>query len=109
MKLDMNLIREILQALKAKDINDVDRGAPKIEGYSEEANSTHYKILKDKGFIQAKNLAGTTAWGIPLGQEGLTLEGGNFLRFLKDNINWSKVKNLEDFLDVLKFWRSWKS
>lgn len=109
MKLDMNLIREILQAFKAKHLNDEDRGILPIEGYSEEANSYHCQMLKDQGFIQVKIMPQTTGWAVLPGRAGLTLEGENFLRFLRDDTNWSKIKDLEDFLEVLKFWRRWKS
>jgi hypothetical protein len=109
MKLNMNLIREILKALKAKDINDVDSAAPRIEGYSEEENSYHYNILKEEGFIIAKKHPSAPVWAVLPGQAPLTLEGENFHRFLRDDTNWSKVKNLEDFLEVLNIYRRWKS
>lgn len=104
MKLKMNLIRELLRALDARDINDRDQAAPKIREYSDETHNDHYMMLYNKGFIRARQVRAGFPWTVPLRQKGLTLEGENFLRFLEDPNNWSILKDVSDFNYVQKIW-----
>jgi len=97
MKLDMVLMREILQALEAKGSLEW-VPAPEIKGYSEEAISYHLELLQEREYIQAKNLKGTTEWAV----KGLTWKGDDFLKSLKGDTVWSKVKDLDNFLEVVK-------
>ena len=92
MKRDMDLARNILQQVEAKDPGfSASWECP--DNHTEEEFYEHVKLLKDAGFLEADiqptNLG--TVIAIP---KRLTWEGHEFLDAIKNDTVWKKVKEI---------------
>jgi len=91
MQRDIDLIREILLAVEKKE-------SPKgwmdlqIEGYSKEQISYHVKLLKEAGYLEAKDLGTRDRDGYDWRPINLTWQGHDFLDAARDNRLWNKAK-----------------
>ncbi|WFU07524.1 DUF2513 domain-containing protein (plasmid) [Rhizobium sp. CB3171] len=100
MKRDMNLIRELLLRLEARDLPSgavwfVDAGDElmQIEGYSRQQIDQHIALIGRSGFVDT----GSSNPNYGIGFKGLTWEGHDFVDSVRDQDIWDKTqKGMKD-------------
>ncbi|MEO0557065.1 MAG: DUF2513 domain-containing protein [Bacteroidota bacterium] len=91
MKRDMDLIRDLLLDLEAREEPRA-ISIPKLEGYSPQQIAYHLGLLKQAGLIEAVAIRDRNGAGwLP---ESITWEGHEFLAAAKDEKHWGKAKRL---------------
>jgi hypothetical protein len=89
MKLEMDLVREILSSLESFD-GYTETGALKVEGYSQEQVEYHVFQLWQEGLLRGLDASsGDRRKVLP---QGLTWEGHKFLAVARDDTVWRKAK-----------------
>ena len=93
MKRDMDLCREILLRVEARE-GSVGPAEVKIEGYTTDQIGYHAKLLADAGLLDGK---GSTGFGQSVHRfkpRRLTWEGHEFLDAARDVSRWKKSKSI---------------
>lgn len=93
MKLDMDLIREILFQTEATEHGKSIK--PDIPGYGEEEIGLHVESMIEHGLIKGltvPNGTGSAHRILAYRIDGMTLEGQNFLNDARNDTNWKKAK-----------------
>ena len=105
MKRDFELIRTLLLKIE-EEMRPGDWYEPIIENVDESMINYHIKMLRDKGYIDAKDLSSKD--GISFVVTGMTMEGHDYLDTVRNNTVWEKTKkkvidkSLDLTFDVVK-------
>lgn len=91
MKLDKDLVREILLAIEASDTPPDSWIDLTIESHSEDEVSYHVMLLHDAGFIVGKDLSEDSAFDWR--PQRLTYRGHEFLDTVRDREVWRLTKS----------------
>ncbi|WP_085810979.1 DUF2513 domain-containing protein [Sphingomonas sp. TZW2008] len=92
MKLDKDLIRDILLAVEASDHDPRGFMELEIEGRTRAELSYHVKILDDAGFLEAEDLSTLGPDGFEWQPQALTYRGHEFLETVRDSAVWQATK-----------------
>lgn len=90
MKLEQDLVRQILLAIEASDHVPIKWINLTFEGRDPPLVSYHVQLLAEAGFIEAQNL--TTHSGYRWEPKRLTFSGHEFLDTIRDNEVWRRTK-----------------
>ena len=90
MKLDKDLVREILLAIEANDKTPDSWINLAIESHTDDEVSYHVMQLHDAGFIVGKNLSSDS--GFDWRPQRLTYHGHEFLDTIRDGEVWRRTK-----------------
>lgn len=90
MKLDKDLVREILLAIEASDAPPVGWINLDLPGRSPEFVSYHVMLLAEAGLIEAQDL--TTMRSFEWQPKRLTYQGHEFLETIRDGEVWRRTK-----------------
>jgi DNA-binding transcriptional ArsR family regulator len=92
MRLDKDLVREILLAVEAND--DDPRGwiVLQVEGYSQSHVSYHVQLLHEAGYLEAQDLTTLDEDGYEWQPKRLTFQGHEFLDTVRDTETWRRTK-----------------
>src|SRR4051794_8971403 len=92
MQRDMNLVRQILLDIEARE--DTAPRPVQIAGVDPAIVMRHVEMLNEAGFLEAKILRSGRDFGIAQAVvSDLTWEGHDFLAALKDEGVWNKIKH----------------
>lgn len=92
MKLNMDLIREILLEIEKQYVSTAIYNL-NIDGYDMETVAYHCKMLYKKGFISDYQAQYADDEIDAFGVGSLTMEGNKYLNDIRDNSMWKKIKN----------------
>lgn len=100
MKMDKDLVREIL--ITIEDSADDPRGwiTLELEGYSANHVSYHVQLLDEAGYIEAQNLSSLGKDGYEWQPKRLTFQGHEFLDTIRDNELWRRTKDTAKDLSI---------
>lgn len=90
MRLDKDLVREILLAIEASDDLPIGWINLDLTGHSSDVVSYHVMLLAEAGLIEAKNL--TTMGSFEWQPARLTCRGHEFLETVRDGEVWRRTK-----------------
>lgn len=91
MQRNWELVRDILTALEQRDTTHGGLAPESIPGYSMDAVSYHFHLLKEAGLIEANGLNSSNAPMHYLGRN-LTWAGHEFLDSIRNDTMWNKIK-----------------
>lgn len=91
MKLDKDLVREILLAIEAHDQPPLGWMTLKLDGHDPELVSYHVMLLHEAGFILGEKLGGLNHFKWE--PKRLTYQGHEFLDTVRDGEVWELTKN----------------
>jgi|WetSurMetagenome_2_1015567.scaffolds.fasta_scaffold428601_2 hypothetical protein len=94
MKLDMDLVREILLEIEAKDLGKNADIEVVVPSYSEEEVNYHVGQLVDAGYIRAHEIPDTESDGVLYEPFAMTWSGHQFIETIRDSSVWGKVKSV---------------
>lgn len=89
MKRDMNLVREILLAVEARQSTGAED--LHIEGYSQEEIGYHVYLMGEEGLLDAMNVIGINSPSPKAMARGLTWQGHDFLEAARNPTMWKKA------------------
>jgi hypothetical protein len=90
MKLDKDLVREILLAVEASDHDPRGWMTLDLPGHNLQELSYHVQLLDEAGFIEAQELSSND--GYEWQPKRLTYEGHEFLNTVRDDEIWRRTK-----------------
>jgi hypothetical protein len=100
MKLDKDLVREILLAIEANDDEPTGWIVLEIEGHSPTHVSYHVQLLDEAGYLEAQDLTTIGPEGYEWQPKRLTFHGHEFLDTVRDTETWKFTKNTAKELSV---------
>jgi hypothetical protein len=98
MRLDKDLVREILLAVEANDDNPIGWITLEIEGHSSVHLSYHVQLLHEAGYLEAQDL--TTNDRYEWQPRRLTFQGHEFLDTVRDSETWRRTKTTAKDLGI---------
>jgi hypothetical protein len=92
MKLDPDLVRDVLLAIEASNENPLGWITLKIEGKSKSELAYHTLLLSEAGFIEAQDLCTIGPDGFDWKPKRLTYQGHEFLNAIREKEIWRQTK-----------------
>jgi hypothetical protein len=100
MRLDKDLVREILLALEADNDEPTGWISLKIEGHSSTHVSYHVQLLHEAGYLEAQDLTTIGPDGYEWQPKRLTFQGHEFLDTVRDSETWRRTKKTATDLSI---------